>query len=280
MYQGMIAETVGIAGFNGEVVEAYLARPTGIGGGLAGVVLLHHVLGWDEWHKEATRKLAYHGYAAICPHLFHRFGPGRLENVTAAARAKRGTPDATMLGDLAGAMAFLRAQPYSNGKVAAIGFCSGGRQVYLAACTLQDLDAAIDCWGGGVIMAPEALSPERPVAPIDLTSSLGCPLLGLFGKEDTAPTLDEVRRTEQELQRHHKVYEFHCYDNAGHGFLDWYLPAYYRPEAALDAWERIFEFLGRYLRTDDDSSDRDAAALPHRSPNLSLPPPPAAPPGR
>ena len=38
---------------------------------------------------------------------------------------------------LEGAMAYLRTLPYLNGKVGLIGFCSGGRQTYLAACTLE-----------------------------------------------------------------------------------------------------------------------------------------------
>ena len=74
------------------------------------------------------------------------------------------------LGDVAGSMEFLRAQPYANGKVGVIGFCSGGRHAYLAACTLPRIDAAVDCWGGNVIVDdPKQLNAKRPVAPIDLT---------------------------------------------------------------------------------------------------------------
>ncbi len=49
-------------------------------------------------------------------------------------------------------MEFLRAQPYANGKVGVIGFCSGGRHAYLAACSLSAIDAVVDCWGGNVIV--------------------------------------------------------------------------------------------------------------------------------
>jgi len=57
--------------------------------------------------------------------------------------------------------------PYLNGKVGIIGYCSGGRQVYLAACTLNGIDAAVDCYGGGVAAPPEELNARQPVAPID-----------------------------------------------------------------------------------------------------------------
>ena len=65
----MIAETIGIAGHNGDIIQAYYARPV-VATPVPGVIVLHHMPGWDEWSKEVTRKLAYHGYAAICPHLF------------------------------------------------------------------------------------------------------------------------------------------------------------------------------------------------------------------
>ena len=59
-------------------------------------------------------------------------------------------------------MEFLRSQPYSNGKVGLIGFCSGGRHTYLVACTLSDVDATVDCWGGNVVVDdPEQLNAKR-----------------------------------------------------------------------------------------------------------------------
>ena len=135
-YEGMLAETVAFRGHNGDVGEAYYARPLG-GGPWPGVVLIHHMPGWDEWIKEATRKLAYHGLATIAPHLYFRDGPGSPDDVGARVRAAGGVADAQVMGDVAGGMEFLRAQPYANGKVGVIGFCSGGRHTYLAACSLD-----------------------------------------------------------------------------------------------------------------------------------------------
>ena len=71
-YESMLAETVAFHGHRGDVGEAYYARP--LGGPLPGVVLIHHMPGWDEWIKEATRKLAHHGYAAVAPSLYFRVG--------------------------------------------------------------------------------------------------------------------------------------------------------------------------------------------------------------
>ncbi|MGH2584556.1 MAG: dienelactone hydrolase family protein [Dehalococcoidia bacterium] len=245
-YEGMLAETVTIQGHNGDEIAAYYARPLGAGP-FPGVVLIHHAPGWDEWCKEATRKLAHHGYATIDPNLYHRAGPGSPDDVAARVRTAGGVADDQVMGDVAGAMRYLRAQPYANGRVGVIGFCSGGRHTYLAACRIPGVDAAVDCWGGGVIVDDlSQLTEFRPVAPIDLTENLGCPLLGIFGNEDRNPTPDQVNRTEEVLQRLGKSYEFVRYDGAGHGFFAADRPAY-RPEQAVDGWQKVFTFFEKYL---------------------------------
>lgn len=247
MYEGQIAETVTIAGHNGDSIAAYFARPLG-GYPAPGVVVIHHAPGWDEWNKEVARKFAHHGYAAILPNLHHREGPGAADDVAAIVRAAGGVPDDRAMGDVAGAIRFLRSLPYHNGKVGVIGFCSGGRQTYLAACSLDGIDAAVDCWGGRVIPAPDELTERQPVAPIDLTPNLKCPLLGLFGEEDTSPSPEQVAKTEDVLKRNGKTYEFHMYPNAGHGFFATDRPNY-RQAAAVDGWQKVFTFYEKHLRT-------------------------------
>ena len=246
MYEGMFAESVTVRGYHDDTVAAYYARPLGPGP-FPGVVVIHHMPDWDEWTREVVRKFAQHGYAAISTHLYSRLGEGSPDDVAARARAQGGVADDQVVGDVAGAAAFLRAQPYANGKVGAIGFCSGGRHTYLAACRLPELDAAVDCWGGQVVVDdPAQLSEKRPVAPLDLTPALGCALLGIFGNDDQNPTPDQVNRTEAALKEHGKTYEFHRYDGAGHGFFVVERPAY-RPEQATDGWKKVFDFYGRYL---------------------------------
>ncbi len=249
-YEGMLAETITITGHNGDAIEAYSARPIGSVGetGVPSVVVLHHMPGWDEWSKEVVRKLAFHGYAALGPHVFSRQGPGKWDDVAAAARAAGGASDAQVMGDAQGAVDYLRRQPLSNGKVGIIGFCSGGRQAYMAACTLKGLDAAVDCWGGRVIAKPEELTERQPRAVIEMTPDMSCPLLGIFGNEDRSPDPEQVNQTEAELKKHGKTYEFHRYDGAGHGFFATNRPGY-RQEQAVDGWEKVFAFYARYLKS-------------------------------
>ena len=82
MYEGMLAETIAIPGFEGDMINAYFARPLGPGP-FPSIVLIHHMPGWDEWYREATRKFAHHGYAALSPNLYFRDGQGTPEDVAA-----------------------------------------------------------------------------------------------------------------------------------------------------------------------------------------------------
>lgn len=245
-YEGMLAETILIPGHNGEMINAYYARPLGPGP-FPGMVIVHHLPGWDEWYREATRKFAHHGYAALSPNLYFREGHGTPEDVAAKARASGGVADDQAVGDIAGAMRYLRALPNSNGKVGVFGTCSGGRHAYLAACRVPGFNAVVDCWGGRVVMGPNDLTPKQPVAPLDYTKDLACPILGLFGADDMSPSPEQVSIHEQELKRLGKTYEFHMYPNAGHGFFYYNRPNY-RQEQAVDGWQKIFVFLGKYLK--------------------------------
>ena len=173
-YEGMIAETVTMRGHNGDLINAYIARPLGAGP-FPGMVVIHHAPGWDEWYRECTRRFAHHGYVSISPNLYFRDGHGSPEDVGAKVRAAGGAPDARVLGDLEGANAYLRSLPYVSGKIGVFGTCSGGRQAFLAGCRLKGFDAVIDCWGGRVVQSKEELTPNQPVAPIDYTKDLSCP---------------------------------------------------------------------------------------------------------
>ncbi len=136
-------------------------------------------------------------------------------------------------------------------KAGIFGTCSGGRQVFLVACRTKGFDAAVDCWGGRVVMSQQELTPKYPVAPIDYTKDLSCPLLGLFGEEDQSPTPQQVAQHEQELKKYGKTYEFHVYPKAGHGFF-YYDRSGYRQEQAVDGWNKVWAFFERYLGTSDE----------------------------
>src|SRR5215470_7804542 len=122
MSDSMTTSTVMISGNNGDEIEAYLAIPADEGT-RGGVVVIHHMPGYDRATKEIVRRFAELGYDAICPNLYHREAPGASpDDAAATARAQGGVPDARLVGDVTGAAAYLRALPTSNGKVGVIGY--------------------------------------------------------------------------------------------------------------------------------------------------------------
>jgi carboxymethylenebutenolidase len=239
-----VSETVMITS-DAAPIQAYAGRrldsePVG------GVVVIHHLPGYDAETKEMTRKFAAAGYNAVMPNLYWRQAPDAApDDAAAVVRAQGGVSDDQLVADVAGAAEYLRGLPNSNGKVGVIGCCSGGRQAFLAAISLP-LQAAVDCYGAFVTgTVPEGFMLK--VTPlVDRTPELKCPLLGLFGNDDKYPSPEHVDELEQALRAAGKTYEFHRYDGAGHAFLNVSRPAY-RPEAAADGWERIFTWFGTYL---------------------------------
>ena len=245
MTDALIAETITITAGNGDTIEAYSARPLDEAP-RGGVVVIHHLPGYDPQTKEIARNFAYHGYNAVVPNLYWREAPGASpDDAAATARANGGVPDERLVGDVAGAAEYLKGLSNSNGKVGVIGYCSGGRQSFLAAVSLK-LDAAVDCYGAFVVgEIPEGM-PLKVTPIVDKTPSLSCPLLGLFGEDDSYPSPAQVAELEEALKANGKTYEFHSYPGAGHAFFSVNRPAY-RPEAANDGWEKIFTFYGKYL---------------------------------
>ena len=245
MVGDLSARTLEIASGDGTMIEAYGASPGGEQS-RGGVVLIHHMPGYDRATKEMAVRFAAMGYDAVCPNLYSRQAPGAdPDDASATVRAQGGVTDEQLVDDVAGAAAYLRGLPHSNGKVGSIGHCSGGRQSVVAACRV-DLDAAVDCYGAYVVGQPVPDYPIRVTPLYDDLPGLRCPLLGLFGDDDRYPSPEQVQELATLLERHTKDFDFTSYPDAGHGFFAVDRPSY-RVAAALDGWRRIDAFFGRHL---------------------------------
>jgi carboxymethylenebutenolidase len=244
----MSARTIAISGDGGDELEAYYAGPDS-GDPAGGIVLIHHLPGYDRWTKEVARRFAVDGYHVLVPNLYSREAPDAdPDDAAGIARALGGVPDARLVGDVAGAMRQLRSLPACNGRVAVIGHCSGGRQAVLAGCNL-DVQAVVDCYGAFVLGHSPADFPVRMTGLEDQLPKLSAPLLGLFGNEDRNPSPAEVDALDQLLTELGKEHEFHRYDGAGHAFLGSDRPSY-RQQQAVDAYAKIEAFFARRLRTE------------------------------
>jgi carboxymethylenebutenolidase len=245
MSDSLTAQTIKITSGTGDQLETYVSCPLD-DGKRGGVVVIHHLPGYDRATKELARRIAELGYDVAMPNLYSREGDGLdPADAAAAARAKGGVPDSQLVADVAAAADYLRSLPTSNGKVGVIGHCSGGRQSVLAGCNLE-LDAAVDCYGAFVVGTPPEGFPLKVTNLVDQLPKLSAPLLGLFGNEDQHPSPEQVDELESILKELGKPYEFHRYDDAGHAFFSVDRPSY-RVAAANDGWEQIESFFATNL---------------------------------
>ena len=226
---------------DGTKIDAYLSQPA-TSGRYPGVIVTMEGMGLEDHMKDLARRFAEEGYIAIAPDLYTREGRPAPDKVLETLFSVH---DSQAMGDLDGAALYLKNHPNSNGKVGIIGFCSGGRYTLMMACTSKNVDAAVDSAGGHII--PDELTAARPVAAIDMVSGLSCPLLALFGEEDTNPSPAHAARLKEELDKHDKTFEFKMYANAGHAFFADYRPSY-RAAPAQDMWHRVLLFYERYLK--------------------------------
>ncbi len=243
--ESISARTVMITGHGGDQIEAYLVEPEGAGP-IPGVVVIHHMPGFDRATKEIARRFATLGYSVVAPNLYWREAPGAApDDAAATARASGGVPDERLVGDVRGAAAHLRALPGANGRVGVVGYCSGGRQSFLSGIA-AGVDAAVDCYGAFVTGTPPEGYPLQ-VAPLTArVKDLACPVLGLFGEQDKHPSPEDVAELQRLLTEHGKTFEIHSYPDAGHAFFAVDRPSY-RVAAANDGWARIEQFFGTYL---------------------------------
>ena len=89
MGDALTAKTITITGAGGDGIEAYTATPDG-DGSRGGVVVIHHMPGYDRASKEIVRRFAELGYDAICPNLHFREAPGRGARRRGCRQPRRG----------------------------------------------------------------------------------------------------------------------------------------------------------------------------------------------
>jgi carboxymethylenebutenolidase len=223
---------------DGADMRLYTSVPDGTGP-FPAVVVIQHQGGVDDFVEEMTQRLASAGYAAVAPELYHRDGPDcQDDGPTRRARLL----DVNVIQDVNATVDFLTSHRLVDGeRLGIIGFCMGGRVAYLMAALQPHFKAAVDYYGGN-IMVPWGEGP----APIDRTSEIHCPLLGLFGEEDTNPSPTDMRKLDAELAKHGKVHEFYSYPGAGHAFMN-RRGERYRADADHDSWPKTLAFFAKHL---------------------------------
>jgi carboxymethylenebutenolidase len=214
---------------------AYLALPKS-GKGPA-VIIIQEIFGVNGHIRAVTEQYAQDGYVAIAPDIFWRTQP-RVELTYAGADRDKGiellqkTNVDLAVADIGTTAAALRAMPEVTGKVAAIGYCFGGRLAYLAAAQ-GTLDAAVAYYGGGIQNQ------------LDLAPKIKAPMQFHYGELDSGIPMSAVGEVKERFAGRDDV-EFHIYPNADHGFNCTDRASYHQHSAAL-AHGRTLTFLGERL---------------------------------
>ena len=167
---GITSEVITYTAAGGDQIHAYVSRPTGGASvGAASSPCITCPAGTSSTASSADR-LARHGYTEICLDLYCRFGHGSPDDVAATVRAAGRRARRTAWWPTAPPhWDWLLAQLASNGETVILGTSSGGRHALLTACMTSGWETAGRPWGDCVIMPPEELTPQRPVAVIDYT---------------------------------------------------------------------------------------------------------------
>jgi carboxymethylenebutenolidase len=214
---------------------AYLALPKS-GKGPA-VIIIQEIFGVNSHIRAVTEQYAQDGYVAIAPDIFRRTQP-RVELTYAGADRDKGiellqkTNVNLAVADIGATAAALRAMPEVTGKVAAIGFCFGGRLAYLTAAQ-GTVDVAVSYYGGGIQNQ------------LDVAPKIKVPMQFHYGELDSGIPMSAVGQVKERFAGRDDV-EFHLYPNADHGFNCTDRASYHQHSAAL-AHGRTLTFLGERL---------------------------------
>ncbi|MCL6593334.1 MAG: dienelactone hydrolase family protein, partial [Alicyclobacillus sp.] len=183
------------------------------------------------------------GYAVVVPDLYDKMG-GPVREVAKARENSRNLPDAAAVRDLQGAVSYLQQRPYVQAeRIAAWGFCMGGRLAMLLAGEDPRVQACLVFYGDPVNDAP---TETRSMNPLQAVRQVRGPFLGVFGALDKNITLDKVERLRAALAEANAQHDIHVFAEAGHAFFNDTHSSYHQASAE-QAWTLANGFLQQAL---------------------------------
>ena len=233
--KGLVTATVEIQAADRKI-PGYLARPAAKGKHPV-VFVNSEVFGVHEWVKDICRRLAKAGYVALAPDLFVRAGdPSKTTDMKVVMDIVKAQPEPQVLSDTAASLKYLAAQPFADMKrLGVTGFCWGGGATWRDCETFSEFKAGVAWYG------PLKAGPYPRIPPLDAVKDLKCPVLGLYGGQDTGIPAADVEAMRAAIKANHKQAEIVVYPDAQHGFLADYRPSY-NAEAAADGWKKMLAF--------------------------------------
>jgi carboxymethylenebutenolidase len=206
------------------------------------ILVAMEVFGLHEFIKDVTRRLGKLGAFAVAPDYYFRLGDmTQITDFSKLMPLVNNKPDHELFSDLDATVDWAKSQGGDTDRLGIIGFCRGGRTVWLYATHNSNLKAGVAFYGS-LMDPPSAAMPENA---FDLAAEVKPPVLGLYGAEDSEITPDQVEAMKERLEAAGKTTKFKIYPGAGHGFFADYRQSY-REEAARDAWQAMQAWFKKY----------------------------------
>ena len=238
--EGLSAGTAKVKVAGGEM-PVYHAVP--LGAEKPPVILVAmEVFGLHEHIKDVTRRLGKLGAFAVAPDYYFRLGDlTQIAEPSQLMSLVNGKPDHELFSDLDATVDWAKSQGGDTDRLGIIGFCRGGRTVWLYATHSPILKAGVSFYGS-LMDPPSAAMPKNA---FDLAAEVKAPVLGLYGAEDSGITPDQVEAMKERLKAAGKTTKFKIYPGAGHGFFADYRQSY-RADVAKDAWMAMQTWFKKY----------------------------------
>ena len=226
----------------GGEMPAYFARPDGAANPPV-ILVAMEVFGLHEYIKDVTRRLAKLGAFAVAPDYYFRSGVDltKITDFKELMPIVNAKPDAELTADLDAAVAWAKSQGGDTSRLGIVGFCRGGRAVWIYAAHNAGLKAGVAFYGS----LSDPPNPVWPKSPIQLAPEMKAPVLGLYGEADQGIPVAQVEEMRAALKAAGKTADFKIYPGAPHAFHADYR-ASYRKEAAEDAWNRMEAWFKTY----------------------------------
>jgi carboxymethylenebutenolidase len=225
----------------GGDMPVYFARPANVANPPI-ILVCMEIFGLHEYIKDVARRFAKLGALAVAPDYYFRKGDlTKITNQPDLMPIVNAKPDAELNADLDATADWAKSQGGDANRLAIMGFCRGGRSVWIYSAHNPNLKAGAAFYGS-------LLDPENDVWPknaLDLVAEIKEPVIGLYGAEDGGIKPEQVKDMEARMKAAGKPAEFHIFDGAPHGFHADYRPSY-REQQAKEAWADMVAWFKKY----------------------------------
>jgi carboxymethylenebutenolidase len=228
----------------GGEMPVYFARPANVQNPPV-ILVAMEVFGLHEYIKDVTRRLGKLGALAVAPDYYFRKGEDltKITEIPKLMPIVNSKPDAELIADLDATAAWAKSQGGNTDKLGIMGYCRGGRTVWVYSANSPNVKAGVAFYGS--LVDPEGQKALWPKSPTQLAPDMKAPVLGLYGEADAGIPVAQVDAMKAALQAANKTFEIKLYPAAPHGFHADYRPSY-RKEAADDAWAQMNAWFKKY----------------------------------